>query len=95
MTRHVIQSISPRASLVYTSHLETVVLRFSAVVVMEVTYGYDMKGGETFVSSVPRASDIVLSVGTPELFALCTTFPFGGFVVPCIPLIIFDIRMMQ
>ncbi|KAN0101198.1 Cytochrome P450 [Tylopilus felleus] len=49
---------------------------FSAVVVMEVTYGYDMKGGETFVSSVPRASDIVLSVGTPELFALCTTFPF-------------------
>ena len=55
---------------------------------MEVTYGYDMKGGETFVSPMQRASDIVLSVGTPELFALCTAFPFGGFVVPCIPSII-------
>ncbi|KAN0101188.1 Cytochrome P450 [Tylopilus felleus] len=49
---------------------------FSAAVVMEVTYGYDMKGGETFVSPMQRASDIVLSVGTPELFALCTAFPF-------------------
>ncbi|KAN0081290.1 Cytochrome P450 [Tylopilus felleus] len=56
----------------YSEHFTT----FSAAVVMEVTYGYDMKGGETFVSSMQRASDIILSVGTPELFALCTAFPF-------------------
>ena len=62
---------------------------------MEVTYGYDMKGGETFVSSMQRASDIILSVGTPELFALCTAFPFGGFIVPCIPSIVFNMRMIQ
>ena len=44
---------------------------------MEVTYGYDMKGGETFVTSMQRAADIFLTVATPEIFALCTAFPFG------------------
>ena len=48
--------------------------------VMEVTYGYDMKGGQTFVTSMQRATDIFLTVATPEVFALCTAFPFGGFL---------------
>ena len=45
---------------------------------MEVTYGYDMKGGETFVTSMQRAADIIFAVATPEISSLCTAFPFGG-----------------
>ena len=71
-----------RVQIFYSSHLTDVVLtlmhRFSASVVMEVTYGYDMKGGETFVTSMQRAADIFLTVATPETSALCNAFPFGG-----------------
>ncbi|KAF8452275.1 cytochrome P450 [Boletus edulis BED1] len=56
----------------YAAHFTT----FSASVVMGVTYGYDMKGGDTFVTSMQRASDIFLGIATPEIFALCIAFPF-------------------
>ena len=56
--------------------------RFSASVVMAVTYGYDMNDGETFVTSMQRATDIVLRFGTPELSAMCATFPFSGCLLP-------------
>ena len=65
----------------------TLVHRFSASVVMEVTYGYDLKGGETFVTSTKRAAEIFMSASTLKVFALCTAFPFGGLLpfglVPC------------
>ena len=59
-----------------------VMSRFSASVVMAVTYGYDMNDGETFVTSMQRASDIVLRFGTPEISAVCAALPFSG----CLPL---------
>lgn len=55
--------------------------RFSAAVVMAVTYGYGMKGRETFVTSMQRAADIFLRVASPEISAVCTAFPFRG----CLP----------
>ena len=85
----------------YSSHLRVEVLtllhRFSASVVMEVTYGYDMKGGETFVTSMQRAADIFFTVTTPEIFALCTAFPFGELLpFDLMPLqFFFDMRTMQ
>ena len=70
-----------RVQIFYLLHLKDVILtlvhRFSASVVVEVTYGYDMKGGETFVTSMQRAVDMFFTVATPEIFALCTAFPFG------------------
>jgi hypothetical protein len=52
--------------------------RFVGAVVMEVTYGYDLKEGQAFVAMMHRAADIFVRVAsTPELTALCTTFPFG------------------
>ncbi|KAG8215888.1 cytochrome P450 [Butyriboletus roseoflavus] len=56
----------------YEAHFTT----FSAAVVMAVTYGYDMKKGDTFVTSMQRAADIFLRVVTPELSVLNTVFPF-------------------
>jgi hypothetical protein len=76
----------------------TLVHRFSASVVMEVTYGYDMKGGETFVTSMQRAADIFFAVATPEIFALCTALPFGGLLpFDLVPpfLFLFYMRTMQ
>lgn len=48
---------------------------------MEVTYGHDMKGGETFVTSMRHSADIFLSVATPGLFAMCTALPLGVFLL--------------
>lgn len=70
--------------------------RFSASVVMEVTYGYDMKGGETFVTSMQHSADIFISVATPELFAMCAALPFGGCYCPLSYFLIsFDLRLIQ
>lgn len=44
---------------------------------MAVTYGYDMKKGDKFVTSMQRASDIFLRVGTPELSVLSSVFPLS------------------
>ena len=52
--------------------------RFSASVVMAVTYGYEMNKGETFVMSMQRAADIMLRFATPQISALCDAFPFSG-----------------
>ena len=84
-----------RIQTFYSSYLRHVVLtlvqRFSASVVMEVTYGYDMKGKEAFVTSAQRAMDIFFSVaGRPEIFALCMAFPFGGLLpLDLVPLFFF------
>lgn len=56
--------------------------RFSAAVAMQVTYGYNVKGGETFVKSMQRALEIFLSVATPEITALYSAFPFGELITP-------------
>jgi len=56
----------------YTAHIT----KFSAAVVMEVTYGYDTKGNETFVTAMQRATDILLHVATIAVFAVCDAFPF-------------------
>ncbi|KAG9312713.1 hypothetical protein JVU11DRAFT_7140 [Chiua virens] len=56
----------------YTDHFTT----FAGAVVMMVTYGYDMKEGETFVTSMQHAVHILLHVCTPEISALCSAFPF-------------------
>lgn len=45
--------------------------------IMALTYGYDMKGGETWVTSMQRATNIFVRVATPKIFALCIAFPFG------------------
>ena len=45
---------------------------------MEVTYGYDLKGGETFVTSTKRAAEIFMSASTLKVFALCTAFPYDA-----------------
>lgn len=45
---------------------------------MGVTYGYDAKRGDTFVTSMQRASDIFGRLGAPELAVLSVVFPFGG-----------------
>jgi hypothetical protein len=58
--------------------LTLVILRFSAAVVMEVTYGHNAKGNETFLSSMQRAADIVLHATTVRVIAVCTVFPFGA-----------------
>ena len=67
--------------------------------VMQVTYGYDVKGEETFVTSIQRATDIFFSVAArPEVFALCTAFPFGRLLLfDWMPLdcFFFHMRAMQ
>ncbi|KIJ19361.1 hypothetical protein PAXINDRAFT_7845 [Paxillus involutus ATCC 200175] len=50
--------------------------RFAASVVMSVTYGYDINGGETFGKSLKRTTDIFARFATPESAALCATSPF-------------------
>ena len=64
---------------------------------MEVTYGYDMKGEETFVASMQRATDIFFSIAArPEIFAVCTAFPFGGLPFDLVPFgFFFYMRTMQ
>lgn len=77
--------ISPRACSPPACHasgnLRDVVLmqlmhRFAAAVVMAVTYGYEIKGKERFVTSMQRAADIFLRVATPEISAVFSAFPF-------------------
>lgn len=65
-------------AIVYDGMLTLAIHRFSSAVVMEVTYGYNVKGKDTFLTSMQRAGDIVLRVSTPEIMAICTAFPFGG-----------------
>ena len=71
--------ITPCRTLAYVF----VVHRFSASVVMAVTYGCDMKEGETFVASMRRSAAMVLRFSTPEISAICTAFPFGGCLPSC------------
>ncbi|KIJ19362.1 hypothetical protein PAXINDRAFT_7846 [Paxillus involutus ATCC 200175] len=55
----------------YAKHFET----FAATVVMSVTYGYDINGGETFGKSLKHSADALLRFATPESAVLCAAFP--------------------
>ena len=50
--------------------------RFSAFVVMGVTYGYELKEEESFLKSMQRAADTYLRYARPEISVVCATFPF-------------------
>ncbi|KIK87086.1 hypothetical protein PAXRUDRAFT_14451 [Paxillus rubicundulus Ve08.2h10] len=56
----------------YAEHFD----RFAATVVLSVTYGYDINGGEAFAKSLKHAADIFARVGNPESAALCAALPF-------------------
>ncbi|KAG9312746.1 cytochrome P450 [Chiua virens] len=69
----------------YPEHFTT----FAAAIVMAVTYGHDMKGGETFVSAMYRATYLVVRYCTPQITALYAAFPFVASLPAWFPGMIF------
>jgi len=69
----------------YAEHFTT----FSSAIVMEVTYGYNVKGMNTLLTSLKRAADVVARVCTPEIIAISIAFPFGGLFPSVVVLILY------